>query len=206
MALMAAGDRAALFTVLDEFGSHLAAAVRRAARHLHVELSGQDVRDLTTDAGFVLLDVAAGWDAERGALPWVWAERRIAALVSAHVGQHTDAIDEQALSEVEAEAAATSLDLDDIEMLETLARLSPKCRLFLDALARVATPRNRDVVLAVRVQNAMGDPSPAVTVGHLYGLRPDAVRQIVHRTRMALKRLVHSEPEFEVLRSLGWLA
>lgn len=206
MALMAAGDRAVVFTVLDEYGSYLAGAVRRVARHLHVELSGQDVRDLTIDAGFVLLDVARGWDADGGALPWVWAERRIAALVSAHVGQHADAIDEQALSEVEATTTEVAVDLDDIEVLEKLARLSPTCRLFVDALARVTTPRNRAVVLAVKVQNAMGDPSPAVTVGNQYGLRPDAVRQIVHRTRVALQRLVHAEPEFEPLRSMGWLA
>jgi hypothetical protein len=206
MALMAAGDRAVVFTVLEEFGSQLAHAVRRAARHLHVELTAQDVRDLTIDAGFVLLDVAGGWDAQGGALPWVWAERRIAALVSAHIGQHADAIDEQALAEMPAPPAEASVDVDDIEMLEQLARLSPTCGLFVDALARVATARNRAVVLAVKVQNAMGDPSPAVTVGRQYGLNPDAVRQIVHRTRVALCRLVHSDDEFEPLRSMGWLA
>lgn len=204
MRAMAAGDRAAVFTVLEEFGGELAAAVRRAATHLRVELSAQDVRDLAMDLAVVIYDLSASWDPAGGALPWVWAERRVGALVTAFVGQHADELDEAAMARIP-EVEPASSGLDEAEVLAALAALSPACRLFVDALERVASPRNFSVVLSFRLQRVMGDPSPAVTVGHQYDLRPDAVRQIVHRARAALRRLAHSDPKFDGLRDLGWL-
>lgn len=204
MTAMAAGDRAAIFTVLEEFGGELAAAVRRASSHLRVELSAQDVRDLAMDLALVLYDLAASWDPAGGALPWVWAERRVGALVTGFVGQHADELDEAAIARI-AQVDRPEAGLDDREVLNALAALSPACRLFVDALERVASPRNFNVVLSFRLQRVLGDPSPAVTVGHQYDLRPDAVRQIVHRARLALRRLAHSDPKFDGLRDLGWL-
>ena len=54
------------------------------------------------------------------------------------------------------------------------------------ALQSVASERDRRVFLEVAVQEASGDPSPANTVAHMFGLRPAAVRQIKCRVRRRL--------------------
>lgn len=205
MSAMAKGDKAAVFALHEEFRSELSAAVRRSARQMGADLSMQDVQDLSVDAALAVMDLAASWQPEGGALPWVWAERRIHMIVGHFIGQFADSLDE-ALDLAAEGSSAPSFEPDDVEVLETLAALSPRCRLFLDALELVASPRNRAVILAFKVQKAMGDPSPAGTVGDTFGLRPEAVRQIVHRGRRALRELVGEDARFRDLAELGWLA
>lgn len=206
MSAMAEGDKAAVFTLHEEFRPELAASVRRSARRFGVDLSAQDVGDLTVDAALAVFDVAGSWTENGGALPWVWAERRIHSIVGRHIGQFADPLDSETAEEVAALVAGPSSEPDEVAVLEALACLSPRCRLFLDALQLVASPRNQAVILAFRVQKAMGDPSPAATVGQSFDLKPEAVRQIVHRGRQALRELVASNARFAELGDMGWLS
>ena len=58
----------------------------------------------------------------------------------------------------------------------------------------------------MRLQASLGDPAPAVTVGRTFGLRPDAVRQVVKRTRDALGRLAADEHRFAPLAAIPLVA
>jgi hypothetical protein len=53
---------------------------------------------------------------------------------------------------------------------------------------------------------ALGDPSPAVTVGALYGMKPASVRQQSRRTRLRLRALAETEPRFGPLAELAVVA
>ena len=59
--------------------------------------------------------------------------------------------------------------------------------------------------LQYRFQKALGDPSPAHTVGAELGLRPDNVRQIDHRVRNRIIDLADSDERFTPLLALPWL-
>ena len=45
------------------------------------------------------------------------------------------------------------------------------------ALAKVATPRDAELWLDIRMQEQLGDPAPAATVARRFGISPDAARQ-----------------------------
>jgi hypothetical protein len=61
------------------------------------------------------------------------------------------------------------------------------------------------LVLEVKVQAGLGDPSPAVTVGRRHGMRPDAVRQAVKRTLDGLRDLARSDVRYARLACLSFL-
>src|SRR5438132_11248909 len=95
MALMAAGDQAAIFMLYGEFGAPLAGLARRELRRMGVERVDPDELDgLVMDACLALFDSAGSWDPDGGALPWNWARQKLAALASGFVGQHADSLDE----------------------------------------------------------------------------------------------------------------
>lgn len=208
MAMIAAGDRAAVFILANEFGGQIAALLRRQLRDFGVQaVNADDLDGLVTDACLELAACAPAWRPESGALPWTWAERRLRAVVSRFVGIHADP-----LGDAGREAVAQPLarmagpEGDDLEVLGELARAHPHCALLLEALEQVASPRNRAILLSVKAQAALGDPSPAVTVAREHGMRPDAVRQVVKRVLDRLRSLAAGDEHFAPLADLPLLS
>ena len=208
MARMAEGDRAAVFTLYAEFGTAIASIMRRELARLgRYGVDADDLDGLVIDACLELASVARAWDPERGAAPWTWAMRRLTRLASEFVGIHADPLDEGVIRSV-ASPPGTGVS-EDPPAHRVLQRLAPRhraCRLLLEALAQVSTPRNRDILLEVRLQASLGDPAPAVTVGRSFGLRPDAVRQVVKRTRDAIGRLAAEDPKYASLAEISLVA
>ena len=213
MTLLAQGDRAALFAFYEEFGEHIAAAVRHELRRVHVRATPEDFSGLVLDAVMTIGSCAGGWDPAGGAMPWVWAGHRIRQVVRTHVGQFADSIDDGRLStteKLEAYAASVPTAAHDsgVSELEALARLSASedvCALLLAALEDVTTARDREILLAYKLQAALGDPSPANTIGAAFELTPAAVRQIVKRSLDRLRKLAVTEPRFHPLADLHFL-
>jgi hypothetical protein len=210
MARLAEGDRAAIFTLYAEFGPVIAGVLRRELARLgSYGVAADDLDGLVIDACLEVASVARSWDPARGAAPWTWAQRRLARLASGYVGIHADPLPE-ALSGWRdgggSSSGSSRPDPEPLSLLERLAARHPQCRLLLDALDRVSSPRNRQILLEVRLQASLGDPAPAVTVGRTFGLRPDAVRQVVKRTRDAIGRLAAEEPRFAALGAIPLVA
>ena len=67
-----------------------------------------------------------------------------------------------------------------------LLRQWPDLALLTEALGAVCTERNVEVFLQYRIQQRLGDQSPAATVGAMFDLSPANVRQIHHRVRNRL--------------------
>lgn len=204
MRQLAEGDRAAVVALYLEFGGELAAAVRREATSFGVTLDADALDGLTMDAAFEIEGCAAGWEPNGRALPWTWAKLRLRSMVSRHVGQHADELDAERHQQAGTPATA-SRELTELEVLVALAGLRPDCALLLDALQAAASERNQALFLAYRVQRSLGDPSPAATVGSLFNMRPDAVRQAVHRTTARLRELATSDHRFRDLPDTGCL-
>lgn len=210
MARMAGGDEAAAVTLFLEFGDKVRATVRRIARSQGAaHLTGEDIDALAFDACLALVPRAGSWDPDGGALPWVWAERRLVSLVAAYVGRYGASFDETAGgggSGVDgAGVAFAGNDAGDDEVLGRLAARSPGCALLRDALNATCSDRNRRVFLMFTVQQDAGDPSPSVTVGAAFGLTPDNVRQIARRVRAGLARLAGNDARYAPLRDLALL-
>jgi hypothetical protein len=202
MARMAGGDRAAVFTLYIEYGDHVAALMRREVRRLGVQHVEPDELDgLVLDGCLALFDSAGSWDPRGGALPWNWAVRRLAAIAQKWVGQHADTLDRDVVAAEQLRALG-----DEPEGLEVFERLAPchdGCALLIEAFdhGRVR-PRDRAILLEVKLQTEAGDPSPSITVARVYGLKPDAVRQIVKRTLDRLRAVAAREPRFAGLIEL----
>ena len=75
----------------------------------------------------------------------------------------------------------------------------------LSALTAVASERDAKVHLEYQAQKALGDRSPANTVGEMFGLSPSNVRQIDRRLRQRLSGLAESDPSFATLVRLSWV-
>ena len=207
MAALAEGDRSATFDLYAEFGGPIRSWVRRLLRRLGVDVIGPEELDgLVIDACLELQGCAGSWDPEGGALPWVWAEKRLLGVASRWVGQHADPIDdrEEAVTRMVSTVAGRAAEPGVIELL---ARLDdPTCVLLREALEVVASVRDREILLEVGLQRSLGDASPAVTIGPSVGLRPDAVRQVLRRVRRRLHELAEAEPRYAVLTDLALLA
>lgn len=178
MRRIVAGDRAAVWELHDLAEPALARIVRGEARRIDLRLSGDDVLDLTLDAAIDLAKLAGAWQAD-GALPWVWARRRITALVHDHVGMFTRPLDEAHL-EVEARPAVPRVE-DPSRVLRSLARRHPSAHRLEQRLHAVASERDVAIWLGVQFEKASGNRSPAVTVATDHGMRPEAVRKVVQR-------------------------
>lgn len=206
MAAMAAGDRGATFDLYAEFGGPIRATVRRLLRRLGLDsVPQEDLDGLVIDTCLELQGCADAWEPDGGALPWVWAERRLLAVVSRWVGQHADALDDRN-EVVERMVAPGTGASSEPSALELLGRLDdPTCRLLREALESVASVRDRTILLEVGLQRSLGDASPAVTIGPHVGLRPDAVRQVLRRVRQRLSALAATEPRYAPLVDLALL-
>ena len=208
MARMAEGDHAAAITLYFEFGSYIETRVARMARAQGAtHLTREDILAMTMDVCLDLLPRAGSWDPDGGALPWVWAERRLVAIVGDYIGRYGTSLDEELHGDRgDGDVAPPERDLGEDEALAHLADRDPTCALLQEALGLVTTSlRNLRVVLLFEVQRASGDPSPAVTVADELGMRPDAVRKVVQRTKDGVVRLAAREDRFAPLVALPFL-
>lgn len=208
MGRMAAGDTEAVFELYRDFGGRIAGLLRRQLRRLGVyDIDPYELDGLVIDTCLMLCKVSGAWDPSGGALPWNWAGRRVVQIVSGWVGQHAvpfDAGRHEAV--VIEELRYAESDLEEIEVLRVLKDSHPGCALLFEALERVASERDRGLLLEMRSQEAAGDPSPAVTVGRRHGMKPDAVRQAACRVRRRLRILAATEGRFAPLEDMAILA
>jgi hypothetical protein len=210
MARMASGDGAAVFTFHQEFGAIIGAVLRRHLGDMGVHrVQPEELNELIVDGCLALFDVAPAWDPTAGALPWNWAERRLRHLVAGHIGIHADSLDDgviQLEDGVDEQVRPLGGDPEELDVLAGLAALDSHCALLREAFDREVSPRDRSLVLEVKVQASLGDPSPAVTVAERHGMRPDAVRQAVKRALDKLRDLARREERFAPLADLALLA
>ncbi len=202
MARLAAGDRTASCALALEFSGPIGGAVRHHLRDVGVaDIERDELDGLVMDVCLMLGEVAAAWRPDGGALPWHWAWHRVRAIVSRWVGQHADGFID-VLAEEADPAPAVGDEPDVLALFESMARRLPEVALVREGLASVASPRDQAIVLEVGVQVVMGDPSPAVTVATLRDLRPEAVRQVLSRTRRRLRALADEDERFAPLADL----
>ncbi len=188
---MAAGDRAMVFRLLDEFGGELAAFVRWAAGEDGHRLTPEQVDDLVFDCGYKLCCIAGSWRPDGGALPWVWARKALVAEIrhSLFGPVPVDPVQMAEMHENDRRPPPTSSEEepDWMARLENLAAVEPRVAAFMAAVEGV-TRRNVNVYLEYRVQQYLGDPEPSRTVGTMFSLTPANVRQISHRVQARLRR------------------
>jgi hypothetical protein len=205
MARMAGGDKSALFELYSDFGGPIGRMLRSEFRRLGVErVDPAEIDGLILDACIDLSGRAGSWDPTRGVTPWTWARFRLRALVVTHIGQFGDALPEEGPAEVPASAGA-EVDAGPLTTLRRLAGSRPELRLLQEGLDLVSAPPQQAILLEVKVQAALGDPSPAVTVGQMTGVRPDTVRQTVKRILDRLRHLATADPRFASLADLPLL-
>ena len=210
MAAMA-DDQAMVIPFVAEFGDQLASTVRahlcrfgrRDLARDHDEVTG-----LVWDVALFLQARAGAW-APGGARPWNWARRGIAKLVADAIGHARADVDLEALDHTRAEIergsapdpVAPSIEVDLADLVG-----EPRVALLRRALEAIdCRRRDRLVHVEYRLQWAYGDPSPANTVGELFGLRPDHVRQIDRRVRTRLQALARGDATYAPLADLPWL-
>lgn len=210
MAAMAGGNATAAFSLRDEFGGSISAAVRDTLGRRSAWCGAEEVEGLVVDVCLMLFDIATGWSPYGGALPWTWAARPIGTLVDLHLGQFAgplgDWADESLARTSEGHVAGRSQEPPVLDVLAGLGARHPAARLLHEALGTVATPRDGELFLELRIQQLLGDRSPSVTVGGLLGLQPEAVRQQHRRVRMRLRSLAETDQRFAPLASLALVA
>lgn len=209
MAGLVEGDMATLVAFVSEFGTPLRALVRREVFSFgrrDVLSDPADVTDLVTTVALEIFDRAASWDPD-GAPPWVWAERAIRSALAARVGQApADLVIEQLHDRPVQLPLSAALDGDARRVLRHLAQLEPRAALWWNAVGSITTDRNRRVYFEFELQKALGDRSPARTVGTMLALEPANVRQIAGRVRKRLAERIKTDVELAPLRDLRWFA
>jgi len=207
MTLMASGDAAAAFTLYEEFGAVIRRVLRGHLADLHAtRVPDDDLDGLTLDATLALLDAAPSWRADGGAMPWTWAEKRLRSLASSYVGQWTQELGDDH-DDTTPEGAAVAVESgDDMHSLATVAATDPTVQLLIEALRLRCSARDAEILMSVKAQAAAGDPSPANTVAAQHAMLPAAVRQVVKRSRDAVRGLAEHDERFTPLRGLALLA
>ena len=182
MARIVAGERSAVWELHGLAEPWLTRMLRAEARRIDLRIGDEDVFDLTLDAAVDLGKLAGSWNPD-GALPWVWARRRVAALVHQHAGTFARELDEHHLA-LEA-PPVTPPAPEPREVLRRVARTHPAARHLEQRLSAVSE-RDASIWLGVQLEKGAGNRSPAVTVAAEHGLRPDAVRKVVQRVGQQL--------------------
>tara|TARA_B100000446_G_scaffold101307_1_gene94902 strand:- start:524 stop:937 length:414 start_codon:yes stop_codon:yes gene_type:complete len=136
-------------------------------------------------------------------MPWRWAHLAIRHRVSEAVGHRTTPLMED--DGVEEAAWSPTGDCEDL-VLTRLRCGDPRLALMLTTLKANLSERDYLVVVEYLQQQSFGDPSPSHTVGRLYRVKSDNVRQIYHRARKRMRKLAADDPELESLRGFWWLA
>jgi DNA-directed RNA polymerase specialized sigma24 family protein len=197
-------DRAAVVAFHLEFGPEVRRIVDFIAGRRRLQVGDEDIDDLTFDACLAIADVASGWRADGGALPWNWARRRIEGIVASQIGPAVRRLPR----DYDVEDIISLAPVDDVDVSTALARLAERddrCALLLTALDEELSPVDAEVWLRYRVQQQSGDPAPAATVGRQLGLRPPAVRQRASRARRRLAAAVLRDERFRALTGLALL-
>ena len=198
------GDGAALYSLIEAHRTDLVRSVRSMAGRRRARLSAEQVEELVVEAALAIASVAGSWTPD-GAPPWFYASGRIANAVDRVIGQWHDGLDDERADHEQPPAAAGS-EAQLVEVLDRLAADHEVVALLRDGLEVVASPRDLLVFVEHGVQVALGDPSPAVTIGRMYGMEPAAVRQQTRRVRLRLRRLAATDPRFGELVSLPLVA
>ncbi|HEX4868663.1 MAG TPA: hypothetical protein VFV32_13720 [Acidimicrobiales bacterium] len=178
MGRIVAGDEGAVWELHEVAEPSLARMLRAEARRIDVRIEAEEIWELTLDAAETLAGLAPAWRPD-GALPWVWARLRIAALVQRHVGTFAGPLDDEHL-ELEAPAAVVRVE-DPRAVLRAAARRHPAAHRLDQQLAATVSERDADIWLGVQLEKAAGNRSPAVTVGADHALQPETVRKVVQR-------------------------
>jgi hypothetical protein len=193
MFAIAAGEEHAIWDLHQLAEPSLQALVRREAARVGVHLNADDVFDLTLDAAMELGRMARAWN-PAGALPWVWARKRLLALVQAHLGTFTRELHDEVL---ERAVPPTPVPMEEpVAALRRLAERHDGARALQERLEELVSPRDADIWLAFQVERDGGNRSPAVTIAVDHGMRPDAVRKVVQRVteRLASSDTVLQSP------------
>lgn len=213
MADLAAGRGHRLFDLVEVAQHPLERLVRGTlARFGRRDLAADqgEVDFLVMTAALIIMDRSGGWR-PGGSPPWVWARRAIRSSIAAHVGHATTGSDPAELGPDDGgEAWRAQLRppvhrCDDSDSLRDVVERDVRYRLLVDALALVAGPRDRAVVLEFIDQKSAGDPSPSHTVAELFGLSPVNVRKIHSRVRGRLLALIDNDDRFAPLARGIWL-
>jgi DNA-directed RNA polymerase specialized sigma24 family protein len=219
MSELAAGDETAVFALYERFGDKIGGTVRAVLRARGLTLVHDEVDGLVLEACLAIAGVAGAWSPDGGALPWVYARRRIENCVDRVVGQYTVPLDDYLRAVEDGEAGYppftppgghAPLPVDDRSLAQVLEEMSPgddRCRLLHDALDRAAvSPTDRELTLQYAAEQGSGNRSPATTVAAMFDLRDAAVRQRVHRSKRRLRAVAASEQRFAPLADLPLLA
>jgi hypothetical protein len=189
MARLADGDVAYAVTLAKEWQGPIARLVRTLLHEMgrrDLARDRDEVAGLVLDACFVIADRAGGWR-PGGAPPWVWARFAIRAEVARSIGHRCVELDDQRHDECQA-APVDMVDYDE------LVERDPRFASFDDVLRECTTERDHRIVVEYLQQQAAGDPSPAHTVGHMFGLAPATVRQACSRALRKVRKVLGDEP------------
>ena len=208
MAGMAAGDAAFLFGFVEAFGPKVRWVVRSIlegmGRH-DIVRNADELDGLTLDACDVIFRRAGGWK-PGGAAPWNWAVKAIRAEVARSIGHRVVELGTDEDRDGEVESRGDAVFDPAVDDLAVLINRHPGVGVLNRAIRSVGTERDQAVYWEYRIQQGMGDPSPAHTVGARFGLKPDNVRQLCRRHGKKVWSLIDTEPEFDELRDHGWFA
>jgi len=208
MAGMAAGDAAFLFAFIEAYGPKVRWVVRSILEGMgrfDIVRNADELDGLMLDACDVVFRRAGGWK-PGGAAPWNWAHKAIRAEVARGIGHRVIELntDDDRDSEVGHYGGVVSdLAADDLAVLITR---HPRVGVLDRAIRSVGSERDQLVYWEYRIQQGMGDPSPAHTVGARFGLKPDNVRQLCRRHGKRVWSVITADPAFAELRDHGWFA
>lgn len=206
MERMTSGDNAAIFLLVDEFYPSMRAAVRAHFRMFNVlDPPEDDVHGLVLDTAMMLQHVGRGWRPAGGGSPWHWAWHRVHQIVGHWIDLHHDALELSYDDPRDPEwSIGTEPDMDAV--VTVLASGSSTVALLDEALRRVCSDRDRSIVFEVATQRVLADPAAAETVATAYGMKPDAVRQVLSRSLRRLRSLSETEDRFAPLADLPLVA
>lgn len=208
MARLAAGDRAAIFTLNVHHGHRIVGVIRRHLHHIGFgPVAGEDLNDLVLDSCIALADVAGAWR-PGGAAPWNWAEHRIRNIVNGWVGVYADSIDDDRARQLIDEGLTAACDEPDLDVTYRALVESTPIVSKVHAAARSARLDDDQFLLMVeyRIHQRQGDPSPARTLAARHGVTPEVVRQRVSRSRRRLRAVITSDPQFADIADLDLVA
>jgi DNA-directed RNA polymerase specialized sigma24 family protein len=210
MGQLADGDETAAFALYERFGDKVGGTVRAVLRTRRLALVRDEVDGLVLEACLAIAAVAKAWSPDGGALPWVYARRRIENCVDRLAGQYAlslDTVGLDALEDVAPPASAVDGERPLVDAFADLVAVDDRCRLLHDALDRArVTSTDRELTLRYAVEQGSGNRSPATTVAAMFDLRDAAVRQRVHRSKSRLRAVAASEQRFAPLADLPLLA
>lgn len=206
MAGLAAGDEAMVVALFERFGGEVRATVASAARRDGWTVDARDVDEVVFEACEAVAAAAGGWRPDGGALPWVFARKRIEAIVRRRRAERRRvAFDEAIHGHLAPPRAWAGDERPPLDVLGALGTEHQRCALVIALLDEVVPARDQEVLLAYALQQDAGDPSPASTVGAALAMSPSAVRKAVSRGRARLRSAVGDDRRWAPLAGMALL-